>query len=201
MKDFPHPATYRLRFGSWRKALHLAGLKRSRKALPTDDEFVKGLVRLSKDIGSLPGVGDVRSAKGIPRYEEYVERYGTWQNALFAAGLIEEKRGMTLLTPEQQRIIAALDEGPKELDTICRDGNLEKSDAKKAIKALLKRGILEKVRPLKGSRITQYGTVDERLNEVLDREAKVFKSVSSKNEKDDDPAPNRLERLLDKRRG
>lgn len=198
MKEFPHPATYRLRFGSWRSALKKAGLQRSRKDLPTDDEFIKGLVRLAKDLGRTPGVEDVRGAKDLPRYEDYIERFGTWQNALFAACLIEEKQGMTLLTPEQQRVIAALDEGAKELDTICRDVVLEKADAKKAIKALLKRGILEKVHPIKGSRILRYTTVDERLNEVLDREAKVFKKSPTEDDDDSSAPKNHLERLLDK---
>ena len=192
MEGVPSPLTYRNRFGSWSAALEKAGLEaaRARKKRYDDEELLDLLRRAAKEQGRPPRSSELAGIKDLPSYNTFIGRFGTWQNALLAAGIIEGKRGMTLLTAEQRRVIAALDEGAKQLPEIAKDGNLTPDDAKVAVAALAKRGIVQKVKTggKKARGPPRYATVDAKLNEVLDRETRVFNEPREDDVKGDEHA-------------
>ena len=203
MEGFPSPLTYRNRFGSWVAALKKAGLKpttRGGRARYTPEELLDLLKKAANKLGRAPRSSELADIKGLPTYNTYIGRFGTWQNALLAAGLIDGKRGMTLLTAEQRCVIAALDGAPKQLAEIAADGNIAPDDAKAALKALAKRGIVTKVKGKgkKGRGPPRFATVDEKLNEVLAREAKVSKK-SFAEDGDGDSKPDAIAKLIERK--
>ena len=75
---------YRFRFGSWSEALDAAGL------LPAKQELIKKLRILKKDMDRIPSKYDIPES-GNYQLDIYLLRFGSWENALEAAGIIDKE--------------------------------------------------------------------------------------------------------------
>ena len=84
-KSMPSAETYRSRFGSWQNALRAAGLSINGYS---NEELVTLLKAKAESLGRTPTTRDIRSDKDMPSVNTYVKRFGSWQNALRAAGLL-----------------------------------------------------------------------------------------------------------------
>lgn len=87
MDAYPSWHTYHARFGSWNKALEAAGLRPRRIRNYTDEELVERLRGAADELGETPTKGMLRSIEGCPDPETYRNHFGSWANALRAAGL------------------------------------------------------------------------------------------------------------------
>ena len=124
--------------------------------------------------------------------------FGTWPNALLAAGLVAWKRGPSLIGKREQRVIAALDAGPRTMDEIALDGNMKARTARDAVLALCKRGIVRMIKPKRKDGPARYDTVDDKLNEILEREHRVF-DTGGKDEAREESGTDRIRRIIAER--
>ena len=97
--EFPNCATYQRIFGSWNKALKLAGLelchsynsqvelKRFGKESYTDEELLGELIRFEKEHGRSPTQADFNNNPEFPSFVTYKRRFVSWIGALQLAGL------------------------------------------------------------------------------------------------------------------
>ncbi len=80
-----HPSTMQLRFGSWSKALKLAGLQPSRSKIGiTDEELFENIESLWVSLGRQPRYGEVKSPSSQFSASTYEKRFGSWSKALRA---------------------------------------------------------------------------------------------------------------------
>jgi hypothetical protein len=80
-----HPDTIRRRFGSWSKALTLAGLRPhgGRRGI-TDEELFENIKSLWISLGRQPGKSEVKKPSSLFSVKPYQNRFGTWTAALKA---------------------------------------------------------------------------------------------------------------------
>ena len=90
-KSMPSAATYIDRFSSWNEALKAAGL--SVNVGYTNEELIGLLKAKAKSLGRTPTIKDVNSDKSMPHANTYTDRFGSWNQALKAAGLTPNRRG------------------------------------------------------------------------------------------------------------
>jgi len=87
--DAPSSRTYARRFGAYTTACELAGLDaRDRGCYAnryTDDELIEWIHQLEKN-GKPPEFGDMKDCDEAPSPIIYRERFGSWDDALHAAG-------------------------------------------------------------------------------------------------------------------
>lgn len=80
-----HVSTVHRRFGSWVKALELAGLKPSRSKIGiTEDELFENIKSLWIRLGRQPRYGEVKSPDSQFSNTTYENRFGSWLKALEA---------------------------------------------------------------------------------------------------------------------
>jgi hypothetical protein len=78
-----HPSTIQRRFGSWPKALKLAGLQPSRSKIGiTDDELFENIKSLWISLGRQPRYSEVRAPSSQFSAGTYENRFGSWSKAL-----------------------------------------------------------------------------------------------------------------------
>ena len=78
-----HPSTIQRRFGSWPKALKLAGLQPSRSKIGiTDDELFENIKSLWISLGRQPRYSEVRAPGSEFSAGTYENRFGSWSKAL-----------------------------------------------------------------------------------------------------------------------
>ena len=78
-----NPSTFHRRFGSWPKALSLAGLQPSRSKIGiTDDELFENIKSLWISFGRQPRYNEVRTPSSRFSAGTYERRFGTWSKAL-----------------------------------------------------------------------------------------------------------------------
>ncbi|WP_413438675.1 homing endonuclease associated repeat-containing protein [Sulfuriferula sp. GW1] len=78
-----HPSTIQRRFGSWRKALELAGLQPSRSKIGiTDDELFENIKALWISLGRQPRYNEVKTPSSQFSARTYENRFGSWSKAL-----------------------------------------------------------------------------------------------------------------------
>lgn len=78
-----HPATIQRRFGSWVKALKLAGLEPSRSKIGiTNDELFENMRSVWLTLGRQPSYGDVKRPTSQYSVGSYEKRFGSWSKAL-----------------------------------------------------------------------------------------------------------------------
>ena len=86
----PHSATtYRERFGSWNSAVREAGLEVNYEATRANkEELLTALQELAGELGRTPTVNEMEEQSP---YSEWIyrDRFGTWNDALEAAGLLD----------------------------------------------------------------------------------------------------------------
>jgi hypothetical protein len=77
-----HATTLTRRFGSWFKALELAGLERTRNLNISNEDLLQNLVEVWTTLGSQPRYNDL--TKEVSRFSvgTYENRFGSWTNAL-----------------------------------------------------------------------------------------------------------------------
>lgn len=83
--DYPGSNIYHKRFGSWNKALLLAGLHIRGKY--TDKELLDMLKRSYKENGKVPIQSDFVNNPEYPSFAYYRNRFGSWNEALLLAEL------------------------------------------------------------------------------------------------------------------
>lgn len=91
-KDMPSAATYRQRFGSWAQALRVAKLKVSYQTAAVSegvnrDKMLSALQKKAKKLGRTPKGREVNTDKNMPCVASYRKEFGSWNDALLAAGL------------------------------------------------------------------------------------------------------------------
>jgi len=88
--SLPHYQTYYARWGSWQDVLKAAGLSshniRTKKRY-TDGHLLNLLRLESKRLGRTPTSPHFKNSPDLPSVETYVSRWGSWNNAIRAAGL------------------------------------------------------------------------------------------------------------------
>ncbi|MBI3431783.1 MAG: HNH endonuclease [Hydrogenophilales bacterium] len=78
-----HPSTFQRRFGSWVRALELAGLKPSRSKIGiTDDELMENIEAMWVSLGRQPRYSEVKAPASKFSAGTYENRFGSWRNAL-----------------------------------------------------------------------------------------------------------------------
>lgn len=78
-----HPSTIQRRFGSWPKALKLAGLEPSRSKIGiSDDELFENIKTLWINLGRQPRYGEVKAPSSTFSAGTYEKRFGSWLKAL-----------------------------------------------------------------------------------------------------------------------
>ena len=80
-------ATYANHFGSWTAALAEIGLKPQGGQLYERDELLSILRDLAEELGRPPTQAELWQREGLPRPTTYRYRFGSWSQALEAAGL------------------------------------------------------------------------------------------------------------------
>ena len=88
---YPSSSTYSSRFGSWNKALRVAGLKVNVRTRYTKTELVEGLKQLRKELGRVPKTSDLKNKKWLASYSTFRKLFGTWEKALKASGISKKE--------------------------------------------------------------------------------------------------------------
>lgn len=85
----PSPTPYYTQFGSWKNAIEQAGLEPKKKgSTPTPrQELIEEIQRLKRDLGRSPNKKDLYKDDVSPSPMPYYREFGSWSNALEAAGL------------------------------------------------------------------------------------------------------------------
>ena len=107
---YPDLKTYIRHFGSWNKAVRLAGFRpirrRKKRRGRTDGYFLRRLQKLATKLGRVPSQRDMSKAKGYPNSATYKKHFGSWNKALEAAKLIG--RPPTKLNIEETELLDKL---------------------------------------------------------------------------------------------
>lgn len=77
-------------FGSWIKALEAAGLQSNHVVSYTDKEIIMSIQNRAKELKHRPSYREYAKAKGVPSMTAIRNHFGSWPNALEAAGLKEK---------------------------------------------------------------------------------------------------------------
>ncbi len=81
---YPNYSNYILKFGSWNKALEKANLliNRYQNKNLSDDELLNFLIQFHNETGLIPTSNYFNDGSKYPTYGTYVNRFGSWTNAL-----------------------------------------------------------------------------------------------------------------------
>lgn len=96
-EEMPSRASYTGRFGTWSKALAAAGLQPRNQGNSakryTKEELIQFLRGYHAMYGKNPSSRQIAKRRGeFPALQTFYERFGTWNNALEAAGLEQNKQ-------------------------------------------------------------------------------------------------------------
>lgn len=107
------PETYRSRFGSWAAALREAGFTPPAQGdRISDADLCDALTDLAATIGTVPTSADMKE-QGPHSANTYIDRFGSWEDALVAAGLDPDDMASRVAT---ETLIDALQELAADLD-------------------------------------------------------------------------------------
>jgi hypothetical protein len=88
----PSSSTYRRHFGSWLKALEAAGIQSGpRQSGYSREELLESLQTLAKELGHVPTGREMSAREDLPHATTYWKRFGRWNAAVRAAGLIPRR--------------------------------------------------------------------------------------------------------------
>jgi len=88
--SLPTYSTFKTRWSNWNNVLKVAGLSISNprtKKRYTEEQLLMLLIIESKKLGRTPTAPHFQFTPGLPSVESYVSRWGSWNNAIKAAGL------------------------------------------------------------------------------------------------------------------
>lgn len=86
--SLPSSRFYSKRFGSWNKALEVAGLSTNRSYREyTDEELIELLKAKAERDGRVPSIRSTDADDDMPNTTTYYTRFGSWNQALEVAGL------------------------------------------------------------------------------------------------------------------
>lgn len=72
------------RFGTWLKALAIAGLQKTRNIGITNEEYFQNLESVWRNLGRQPTGADLHKPLSLYSVDAYADRFGTWRKALEA---------------------------------------------------------------------------------------------------------------------
>lgn len=102
---YPSSGTYVNRFGSWNNALIMAELFDNRvRQLYTDKELLEYMRQFDKENGRIPVANDFNNNPKYPNCGTYVNRFGSWNNAIIRAGL----KAYHFIGLEKEELLGAL---------------------------------------------------------------------------------------------
>ena len=87
--DAPDPETFRDRFGSWDDVLRAAGYE---SRVPAREDLIRLIDRYVAEHGETPSLYNVEEWDRVTEHD-FKTRFGTWRNALHAAGYPAESKG------------------------------------------------------------------------------------------------------------
>lgn len=89
-EDLKNPSVdaYKKAFGSWSNALVVAGFEKRRYGEYTKEDLIERLQNLAHELNRIPKIKDPVN----PSYAVYIRAFGTWNDALNAAGFNVSKR-------------------------------------------------------------------------------------------------------------
>lgn len=91
-KELPSWFTYFARFGGIKNAFAAAGYDFARCRNLNEECMIEALQALSKRLGRMPIARDLGHKNGVPCRKSFERIFGSWSNALKAAGLVKESR-------------------------------------------------------------------------------------------------------------
>jgi len=84
---YPHYGVYIKRFGSWNNALNMAGLQVNVFTNLANEELLEHLVHFYDKERRPPTIKDFTHNRKYPNFQQYIGRFGSWNNALKLVGL------------------------------------------------------------------------------------------------------------------
>ncbi len=89
LKGYPSSTVFADQFGSWNKALEIAGLMINREKFNySREELITYLKKAATELGHTPTVSEISKLKNYPSRTAFVNQFGSWNKALRAAGLV-----------------------------------------------------------------------------------------------------------------
>ena len=89
--SMPDSTVYSRRFGSWNKALQVAGLQVNSHTA-ADEELLEMLREFASELGRTPTIDEVIVNPSMPHYSLYKKRFGSWNNAIRMVGDLQINR-------------------------------------------------------------------------------------------------------------
>ncbi len=108
LKGYPSSSAFVYQFGSWNEALKAAGLKVNRIKEYSREELITYLQKAVKELGRTPSGDEMNKLNGYPSVTAFTNQFGSWNEAIEAAGL--KKFGYT-----EDQLINYLQKAAKEL--------------------------------------------------------------------------------------
>lgn len=128
-EDMPSSHTYKNRFGSWNDALREAGFNPKMSTPDTDpsrDELLTKLEALADELGKTPTTTELRDADDMPSIHWYKKEFGSWNDAVRAAGL--EPNTAPAREMDDEELLDQLREFAEELGRTPRAHELSDAD-------------------------------------------------------------------------
>lgn len=85
--SYPNFNTYVKRFGSWNKALQMAGIETNCFVGLSKEELLEFIRKFEREERRLPTTEYFSNNPKYPNFQTYIKRFGSWQNALKLVGL------------------------------------------------------------------------------------------------------------------
>jgi hypothetical protein len=99
----PTSSTYMRHFGSWLKALEAAGIQPGpRQTGYSCDELLDSLRMLGRELGRAPTGREMSAREDLPHATTYWKRFGRWNAAVRAAGLVPQRVSSSAEYPEDE---------------------------------------------------------------------------------------------------
>jgi len=92
LNNCPGIQVFKSRFGSWSNALKQAGIPISRTRY-TKEELIGFLKKRHAETKQVPSKNEINSLKGYPDSSTFRTQFGSWNNAIIAAGFEPNKPG------------------------------------------------------------------------------------------------------------
>ncbi|ALL11628.1 hypothetical protein BTXL6_09950 [Bacillus thuringiensis] len=157
-------STYQIRFGSWNKALELAGLpvKNSRLCGMTKEQYVELLKDYATKFGRVPDSNEIREARAI------INRFGSWNKALEAAELPVSKS-------KKEELIEIIQEKARELKRVPKCTEIKRYST-------IYRHFGSWDKALEAAEIPGYKSKKEKLIEIIQEKARELKRIPKSTE-------------------